>query len=233
MARQLRHFVPNQPLMVLLRGNNRSTVFVDDVDYRSFIAWLIDIAGVHRCEIHAYVLMPDHLHLLLTPWYETSLPKLLQSVGRRYVRYFNDRYRRTGTLWEGRYRAALVDSQSYLLDCIRYVEENPVRAGLVATAGEYTWSSARAHRFGDLDHVLTDHVLFQALGASREERMQAFAHYCSRELDEQRLQQIRHAVHSGWPLGSDRFKDELEHFFNCRARPLPRGRPRKYPRNET
>lgn len=232
MARQVRHFVPNQPVMVLLRGNNRTSVFQDNEDYKQFVSWLIDVAGMHRCDIHAYVLMPDHIHILLTPWYETSLPKLLQAIGRRYVRYFNDRYRRTGTLWEGRYRSTLVDSQSFLLDCIRYIEENPVRLGLVNQAHDYLWSSAKAHRMGELDHVLSDHILFKALGNSREERIQAFASFCDRELDAERLKLIQHAAHTGWPLGSERFKDELEHFSQCRARPLPRGRPRKLSRKE-
>lgn len=227
MARQLRHFVPNQPLLVLLRGNNRSQVFIDDADYQVFADWLLDTGGTHRCEIHAYVLMPNHIHLLVTPWYESSLPKLMQSMGRRYVRYFNDRYQRSGTLWEGRYRSALIDSQVFLLDCIRYIEENPIRAGLVSNPEAYLWSSAKTHRLAQPDHVLTEHVLFQALGSNREERAQAYLNYCARPLDGDRLALIQHSAHSGWPLGTDRFKDELEHFSSCRARPLPRGRPRK------
>ncbi len=227
MARQIRHFVPNQPVMVLLRGNNRSPIFNEPIDYKAFISWLIDVAGMHRCDIHAYVLMPDHLHLLLTPWYETSLPKLLQAVGRRYVRYFNDRYQRSGTLWEGRYRSALIDSQTYLIDCIRYIEENPVRKGLCLQAADYPWSSAKAHLLGETDHVISDHVLFKALGESREDRVRAFGVLCEAAMAEDTLALIQRAAHTGWPLGSERFKDELEHFSQCRSRPLPRGRPRK------
>ena len=229
MARTNRRFLPNLPQLLLLRGNNRQTIFHDEQDFRAFSGWLNDTAGVHRCEIHAYVLMPDHLHLLATPWYETSLPRLMQSLGRRYVRYFNDRYRRSGTLWEGRYRATLVDSQAFLLDCIRYIEENPCRSGLSERPQEYPWSSARAHLSGGADHILTEHMLFQGLANSREERGQRFAEYCAKPFDEQRLAAIRYAGHTGWPLGTDRFKDELEHFAAWRARPQPRGRPRKNP----
>ena len=128
MARLPRFFVRGYPLHVIQRGNNREDVFSEDADYHIYLEWLTEAANRHGCAIHAYVLMTNHVHLLLTPAHASSLPKTLQSLGRRYVQYVNRTYQRTGTLWEGRYRATLIDSDSYLLTCCRYIELNPVRA---------------------------------------------------------------------------------------------------------
>jgi putative transposase len=131
-ARLGRYFLPDQPLHVIQRGNNRQAIFFCQDDYGRLHAWLAEAAAAHDCAVHAYVLMTNHLHLLLTPGNETSLPGTMQSLGRRYVRHINAARRRTGTLWEGRYRAAPIDSEAYFLACCRYIELNPVRAGMVA-----------------------------------------------------------------------------------------------------
>jgi putative transposase len=143
MARLPRYTLPGQPQHVILRGNNRSIIFAADEDYRFFLDCLGDAATRHGCVIHAYVLMTNHVHLLITPEHEGSIGKALQSVGRRYVQYFNYTYQRTGTLWEGRYKATLIDSESYLLTCYRYIELNPVRADMVPHPRDYLWSSYR------------------------------------------------------------------------------------------
>ncbi|MCA1806592.1 MAG: transposase, partial [Actinobacteria bacterium] len=131
MARLPRYFVPGQPLHIIQRGNNREPIFASDDDYRFYLDCLIDAADQHGLAVHAYVLMTNHVHLLATPDTDTSVGKTLQSVGRRYVQYFNHTNQRTGTLWEGRYKATLIDSEAYLLTCMRYIELNPARAGMV------------------------------------------------------------------------------------------------------
>ena len=141
MARLGRYFLPDQPLHVIQRGNNRAPIFFGDDDYERYRTWLGEAAAAYGCAIHAYVLMTNHVHLLVTPREDESLPRTMQSLGRRYVRHVNTRYRRSGTLWEGRYRAAPIDSEAYFLACCRYIELNPVRAGTVGHARDYPWSS--------------------------------------------------------------------------------------------
>jgi putative transposase len=150
MARLGRYFLPDQPLHVIQRGNNREAIFFAENDYGCYRDWLAAAAAEYGCAIHAYVLMTNHVHLLVTPRAAQSLPRTMQSLGRRYVRHINTRYRRTGTLWEGRYRAAPIDSEAYFLACCRYIELNPVRARMVRHPRDYAWSSYHAHaEFGD------------------------------------------------------------------------------------
>ena len=130
MARLPRYFVQGQPQHLIQRGNNRSPIFASDDDFDFYLDCLWEAAQLNGCSVHAFVLMSNHVHILATPTTALSLPKVLQSVGRRYVQYFNRAYRRTGTLWEGRYRATVIDSERYLLSCMRDIELNPVRAGM-------------------------------------------------------------------------------------------------------
>ena len=148
MARLGRYLLPEQPLHVIQRGNNRAPIFFGVEDYARYRAWLAAAAAEYGCAIHAYVLMTNHVHLLVTPRQAESLPRAMQSLGRRYVRYVNAAYHRTGTLWEGRYRAAPIDSEAYLLACSRYIELNPVRAGMVRHPRDYRWSSWHANAQG-------------------------------------------------------------------------------------
>ena len=127
MARLPRLYLPDQPLHVIQRGNNRDLIFAADADYQFYLRCLQEAADTHALTVHAYVLMTNHVHLLVTPATESSLSKTLQSIGRRYVQYFNFTYQRTGTLWEGRYKSTLIDSERYLLTCMRYIEMNPAR----------------------------------------------------------------------------------------------------------
>ncbi|MHC4071530.1 MAG: transposase [Planctomycetota bacterium] len=166
MARLPRYFAKNQPQHVIPRGNNREPIFASKEDYRFYLECLHGAAERRRLAIHAYVLMTNHVHLLDTPVSEDSLPKTLQSVGRRYVQYFNYTHERTGTLWEGRYRATLIDTERYLLTCMRYIELNPVRARRVRHPRDYRHSSYRAYAYGEADPLVHDHELYKQLGRS-------------------------------------------------------------------
>jgi putative transposase len=227
MARLPRFFVQGQAQHVIQRGNNREPVFAAEEDYRFYLECLQAAAKRHGCAIHAYVLMTNHVHLLVTPERDQSLPKTLQSVGRRYVQYFNFTYKRTGTLWEGRYRATLIDSERYLLICMRYIELNSVRAGLASHPRGYPWSSYRAHAYGEGAEWLCDHDLYLRLGRSAPERQAAYRQLFRVQISKADLEVIREATHKAWVLGNDRFKEQIEALTGRRAAPLPKGRPGK------
>ena len=225
MARLPRFFAPGVPLHVIQRGNNRETLFRQITDYQIYLDWLKEAAQRHECAIHAYVLMTNHVHLLVTPTDEESLPKTLQSLGRRYVQYFNTTHQRTGTLWEGRYRATLIESETYLFTCSRYIELNPVRAEMVSQPQDYRWSSYAYHATGQLNPLLTPHPLYQRLGSTAEARQQAYRALFRHHLSGETLDAIREATNKAWVLGNDTFKDRLAKKLERRVSPLPRGRP--------
>lgn len=227
MARLPRYNLPGQPQHVILRGNNRNIIFVADEDYHFFIECLQKAAEQHGCTIHAYVLMTNHVHLLLTPEREDSIGKTLQSVGRRYVQYFNYTQKRTGTLWEGRYKATLIDSERYLLTCYRYIELNPVRANMVEHPRDYAWSSYLCHAEGKSDKLVTDHPLYVSLGKNDEMRQAAYSGLFKAHVGEATLNEIRDATNKGWTLGNDRFKETIAMAVNRRVAPLQRGRHKK------
>ncbi|MDH5587161.1 MAG: transposase [Nitrospirota bacterium] len=225
MARLPRFFVPGVPLHVIQRGNNRGKLFDQITDYQNYLEWLKEATQSHRCAIHAYVLMTNHVHLLVTPTHEDSLPKAFQSLGRRYVQYFNRTYERTGTLWEGRYRATLIESETYLLTCCRYIELNPVRAEMVRHPRDYRWSSYHFHADGKADPLLAPHSLYQHLGETAEARQQAYRSLFRQHLSGETLDAIREATNKAWVLGSEKFKVRLAKKLDRRVEPLPRGRP--------
>lgn len=225
MARLPRYVLPGQPQHVIHRGNNHQAVFASDGDYRYFLECLGEAAKKHQCDIHAYVLMTNHVHLLVTPHTEAGIGKMMQSLGRRYVQYFNYTYQRTGTLWEGRYRATLVDAERYLLSCYRYIELNPVRAEMVEHPRDYPWSSYRCHADGHDDSLVTDHELYLTLHRNAEERCKAYRALFRTRLDAETVNDIRNTLNTGWVLGDDRFKDEVAALVMRRVRPLPKGRP--------
>ena len=173
MPRRPRLQLAEVPLHIVQRGINREPCFFAEEDYHCYLHWLEEAARDCRCAIHAYALMTNHVHLLLTPKANGSPARLMQSLGRRYVQYINRFYRRTGSLWEGRYKSSLVQAETYLLACYRYIELNPVRAEMVADPGQYRWSSYRANGLGLPDARLTPHPLYLAQGSSAEERAQA------------------------------------------------------------
>lgn len=231
MARLPRYILPGQPQHIIQRGNNRGPTFFADGDYRFYLHCLKAAAEKHDCAVLAYVLMTNHVHLLLNPGNATAISKVLQSVGRRYVQYINYTYRRTGTLWEGRFKAAVIDSEQYLLTCYRYIELNPVRAGMVPYPSDYRWSSYHAHAEGAPDPLLQDHELYLRLGKTAEERQQAYRQLFTAHLDAAMLSTIRDATNKAWPLGNDKFRTSIEATLQRRARPLPRGGARKRPNN--
>lgn len=224
MARLPRYVVPGLPQHVIQRGNNRQAIFVGESDYAAYLDWLMLAAQQHGLLIHAYVLMTNHVHLLATPTQDTSIAKTLQSLGRRYVQYFNFTYKRTGTLWEGRYRATVVDAEDYLLACCRYIEMNPVRAGMVKSAAHYRWSSYRHNAQGQKDPLVNEHEVYRRLARTVEARKEAYRSLFRSGDDETILHDIRQSVHKGWALGNDRFRSEVEELAKRRTTPLPRGR---------
>lgn len=227
MARLPRFYLPGQPLHVIQRGNNRDPIFALDEDCRFYLRCLQEAAEAQSLIIHAYVLMTNHVHLLVTPETESSLSKTLQSIGRRYVQYFNHVYGRTGTLWEGRYKSTLVDSERYLLTCMRYIEMNPVRADMVAHPGDYPWSSYHANAQGKDNVLVTPHALYQSLGRSDEARLSAYRQLFRAQLSKADVDAIRDATNKGWALGDGQFSAKVEALTERRAAPLPRGRPKK------
>ncbi len=227
MARLARLYVPDQPQHVILRGLDQQPAFVDDQDYELFIDCLKAAARDHHLAVHAWVLMPGAVQLLVTPSDEASLPKAMQAVGRRYVAHFNRRYARRGTLWEGRYRATVIEGERFFLLASRVVELAPVRNGLVAAAEDYRWSSYRHHIGLTVDSLITDHPLYWALGNTPFERQRAYRELCEQPFDERETNQLMQATLKGWVLGSDTYRDWASRTANRRVSPLPRGRPRK------
>lgn len=227
MARQPRYNLPDVPQHVIQRGNNRQPVFFAEDDYQIYLDKLNAASVRHCCDIHAYVLMTNHVHLLMTPRKADGISKVLQSLGRTYVAYINRAYQRSGTLWEGRYRASLIDSERYLLACQRYIELNPVRAGMVMHPGEYRWSSFRANAHGETDLLTSKHEQYQTLGTNPQDRQRAYRELFQEQLDSVQLRSIRDALNQSQVLGSERFKNEIEQHLQRRIRPGKPGRPKK------
>ena len=230
MARLPRYVIPNQPQHIIQRGNNRQVIFVADADYQFFRDNLIDASVKHGLAIHAYVWMTNHIHLLATPQFEDSISKVFQSVGRKYVQYFNYTYKRSGTLWEGRYRATVVDSEQYLLKIMRYIELNPVRANMTEHPAGYPWSSYTRNAEGKsgLNHDwLVPHEEYSKLGENEAERLTAYQALFNMGLAGDDLKQIRECTHKGWALGSQRFIEEIEKLGKRQAVTKGVGRPRK------
>lgn len=227
MARLPRFMLPGQPQHVILRGNNRSEIFCAEADYRFYLEKLQLACTTHGCAVHAYVLMTNHVHLLLTPQAEQSIPKAMQMLGRYYVQYYNYCYRRTGTLWEGRYKATLIDSEAYLLTCMRYIELNAVRAGMVAHPSAYPWSSYHHNALGQPKAFVTPHSEYRYLGKTEPERQAAYRQLFKHHLPEKRIAEIREATNKAWVLGNDRFKKRVQKQLERRVEAKARGGDRK------
>jgi putative transposase len=227
MARLPRFVIPNQPQHVIVRGNNRSEIFCADADYLFYLEKLQLACATHSCKIHAYVLMTNHVHLLITPQEEHSLSKAMQMLGRYYVQYYNYTYQRTGTLWEGRYKASLIDGETYLLTCMRYIELNPVRAGMVSHPSEYPWSSYHYNALGQDSNLVTPHLEFLRLDQSTDARQAAYRQLFKHRIDAKNIAEIRNATNKAWVLGSDRFKQRIQKQLERRVEPVARGGDRK------
>jgi putative transposase len=227
MPRKPRFFLPGAPVHAIQRGNNRQAVFFDDEDYRVYLGWLKLAGEKYDCRIHAYVLMTNHVHLLVTPNQRDSLSGLFQYVGRHYVAYVNHTYGRTGTLWEGRYKASLIEEERYLLTCYRYIEMNPVRAGMVNSPEQYDWSSYRYNALGEENPLLFPHPIYGRLAKTDDKRQAVYRALFNTALDATQLDEVRVSTQSGTPLGNARFRAEIEHALQVKVGQTHRGRPAK------
>ena len=229
MPRRPRIKLAGVPQHIVQRGINREPCFFADEDYFSYLHWLQKAAADWHCAIHAYVLMTNHVHLLVTPETETGIAKLMQAVGRRYVQYINRSYHRTGSLWEGRYKSSLIQAETYLLTCMRYIELNPVRANMVPDPAQYRWSSYRHNGLGQTDSRITPHPVYLSIDRNEIDRQSAYRALFRSQLDEAALADLRLALSQGQPLGRDRFSDKICAAAGIRKTQKGRGRPAAKP----
>ena len=227
MPRRPRIQLDKTPLHIVQRGQHREACFFGEEDYQHYLHWLGEALAEHECALHAYVLMTNHVHLLLTPRRAASVPRLIMSLGRRYVQYINRTHDRSGTLWDSRYKSSVVHADSYLVTCQRYIEQNPVRAAMVDDPAHYRWSSYRHNALGQTDSLLTPHPVYMALAATNKGRQSAYRTLFRSELDEAAIDDIRLALNQNQPLGSSRFHAQIEKRLGERREARPQGRPRR------
>ena len=227
MPRRARLAVPGIPWHIIQRGNNRSTCFITDVDCENYLSILNEQAMQYGCAIHAYVLMANHIHLLLTPAEIDSAAQLMKHLGQRYAQYINRTYKRTGTLWDGRFRSCLTQNEEYVLTCYRYIELNPVRQNLVQQPQDYRWSSFHANADGKANSnlLLTPHAEYLRLGTSIKSCQCAYRSLFDSKLDPKRISQIRNATNGNFVLGDKQFQKRIAHILKRRVTPGKSGRP--------
>ncbi|MFA7555352.1 MAG: transposase [Spongiibacteraceae bacterium] len=223
MARLPRLCLPGIPQHIIQRGSNRQACFASEEDFAAYAYWLEESARKNKVAIHAWVFMTNHVHLLVTPTTFDGVSRMMQAVGRYYVRYFNHTYRRTGTLWEGRFKSCVIDTDNYLLICQRYIELNPVRAGMVASPEEYAWSSYQANGLGKAVRLWTPHWVYEQQAVTVEARAKAYRTLFNTHIDTAVLNEIREASNKGLALGSERFKQEVEELSGRRVTAMKRG----------
>ena len=227
MARLPRLNLPGIPQHVIQRGNNKQVSFFNDKDYVVYLNKLKLYSKKYSVAVHSYVLMTNHVHLLMTPETEQGVSQMMQSLGRYYVRYINQTYGRTGTLWEGRYKSTLVDSDNYFLTVSRYIELNPVRAGMVAHPAEYPWSSYQYNALGKPIELITPHLLYQGLAKTEKTRQKRYTTLFDKMIPDYTLEEIRHSINRAWVLGDERFKQQIEKQTGRGVSPLARGGDRR------
>ena len=225
MSRRARLSLPGIPWHIIQRGINGSVCFRAEADYQFYLHSLKEFADKFGCAVHAYVLMTNHVHLLLTPAEADSAALLMKHLGQRYVQYVNHTYRRSGTLWEGRFRSCLTQSKNYVLACYRYIEMNPVRAAMVVKPTDYRWSSYRANGLGKVDALITPHIEYRRLGANDVERRQAYRALFRAHVDEAIVDEIRNATNGNFALGGKRFHQRIEKALGRRVTRGVAGRP--------
>ena len=226
MPRPARLNIPGIPQHVTQRGNNRQACFYADEDYRLYLELLNDACRLHACHLHAYALMTNHVHLLITPSTPDGVSRVMCDLGRDFVRTFNRNYQRTGTLWEGRFKSSLVDTNRYCLTCYRYIELNPVRAGMVRHPADYRWSSYHCNGLGKPDTLISPHDCWLLLGEDDHARTATYEALCKDVLEQADIEHIRHCVNTGLPTGNDRFRRDIEKSLSIRLGQGKRGRPR-------
>ncbi|WP_328984662.1 transposase [Thiorhodovibrio winogradskyi] len=227
MPRRPRLHLPDYPHHLIQRGHKRAACFFAEEDYRAYLDALGAALAKTGVRLHAYVLMANHVHLLVTPQAAEDLSRLMMAIGRRYVQYINTTYRRVGTLWDSRYKSSLLDGGHYLLRCQRYIELNPVRTDRVSDPGDYPWSSYRANALGTDDPLLIPHDCYLALGESPESRQAAYLELFNTELSHRTIAEFRLAIQQSQPIGNEDFLQEIEHITGQRRQARPRGRPLK------
>jgi putative transposase len=224
MPRRPRPVLAEIPLHIIQRGNNRARCFFADVDYLVYLDLLKRCAADAHCEVHAYVLMGNHVHLLVTPQTRASPAALMKALGQRYSQYVNRRYRRTGSLWEGRYKSSLVDHARYLLVCHRYIELNPVRAQMVSHPSDYPWSSYRTNADGHPSELIKPHLVYSALGSHPAAREQAYRQLFEIPLADETVQQVRRAACGNFVLGDAGFAAVMAQSLGREVIPRASGR---------
>ncbi len=227
MARLPRVHLAGCPEHIIQRGNNRQVCFASEEDFAAYAHWLNEYSDAFGVHVHAWVFMTNHVHLLCTASDARGISLMMQSLGRQYVRYFNRQYRRSGTLWEGRFKSCLVQEEHYILAVYRYIELNPVRAGMAASPADYHWSSYASNALGKATALCQPHPSYLALAANDAERQQAYRDLFRSELSEAMLVDIRSSIKSGMALGNERFKQEVEALTGRRQHKGKAGRPRK------
>ncbi len=227
MPRRPRIILPNVPQHLIQRGNNRQACFYADEDYLSYLEWLKEYSDKSGCKIHAYVLMTNHVHLLVSSDNVEAIGAMMKALGQRYVQYINRSYGRSGTLWEGRYRSCPTQAENYLLACQRYIELNPVRANIVSHPADYRWSSYGANAQGEASAVIQPHALYGALGGDAVSRQAAYRELFRYALDIGLIDEIRRATNSNYALGNAAFALQVSEALGRRVTPGKSGRPRK------
>lgn len=227
MPRKPRFYLPGIPVHIVQRGHSQEPVFFENDDYAAYLDWLANAADRYDCAIHAYVLMTNHIHLLVTPDTKQGISLMMQHTGRHYVPYINKTYGTSGSIWEGRYKSALIHDEQYLLTCMRYIELNPIRAGMVTTPAKYLWSSYRANAQGKSDTIVTPHLLYKNLGRTRQTRNEAYRLLFKAHIDQAAHDKIKKAYQTGTPLGNNYFRDKIERKLKCKVGQDRRGRPLK------
>lgn len=227
MPRKNRVYVPEMPYHIVQRGNNREACFYCDDDYQLYLELLGDYSDRYKVSVHAYILMTNHIHLLVTPAYADSVSRMMQSLASRYAFFMNKLHKRSGTVWEGRHKSSVVDAADYLLKCYRYIELNPVRANMVSRPEEYRWSSYGVNAWGDKSNYLSHHSEYLNLGTDSEERCLAYRELFRHQLDKNDLHAIRQAAYYSHPLGDSRFVEQIERYSGKAVGYAKRGRPKK------
>ncbi|MBL1275948.1 MAG: transposase [Ectothiorhodospiraceae bacterium] len=227
MPRRARISIPGVPWHIIQRGNNRSDCFYADKDYKFYLYHLKELSEKFCCDVHSYVLMTNHVHLLLTPKEEDSAAKLMKNLGQRYVQYINRTYKRSGTLWEGRFRSCLTQSDEYVMACYRYIELNPVKANMVNHPRDYRWSSYKANAEGKKNDLITPHNQYLQMDHRILERRKAYRGLFKTHVNQPFDDEIRSATNGNFVLGSKKFQDEIESKLGRRVVRGKAGRPKK------
>jgi putative transposase len=227
MPRKPRFYLPGVPVHIVQRGHSREPVFFEDQDYATYAHWLKEAGEKYQIFIHAFVLMTNHIHLLLTASESKNISLFMQYVGRRYVPYINHKYGKSGSIWEGRYKASLVQEDDYFLTVMRYIELNPVRANMVQLPGHYRWSSFCHNAGTKRISFISPHRLYQQLGICEKDRQQAYRFFFKGHIEEMDLKRIRESWQTGTPLGNDFFREKIERQLQCKVGIARRGRPAK------